>query len=99
MNKTLPLTLLAALAVALSAFSDANPPSAESDGRAVSKGVWWWRGQDADDPAAAARRFDFLAARDQIDEKRYATEMEATGIFVLKYGIGFLGKHVVLAKE
>ena len=42
---------------------------------------------------AAAR-----AARDQIDEKRYAEEMEAAGIRVLKYGIGFSGKHVALAK-
>lgn len=34
----------------------------------------------------------------QIDEKRYAAEMEAEGIAVLKYGIGFSGKHVALAK-
>ena len=37
-------------------------------------------------------------ARKQIDEKRYAAEMEATGIAVLKYGIGFSGKRVELAK-
>ena len=36
-------------------------------------------------------------ARKQIDEKRYAAEMEAVGIPVLKYGIGFHGKHVALA--
>ena len=33
----------------------------------------------------------------QIDEKRYAAEMEAEGIAVLKYGIGFSGKRVALA--
>ena len=33
----------------------------------------------------------------KIDEKRYAVEMESAGIPVLKYGIGFHGKHVVLA--
>ena len=43
--------------------------------------------------ASAAKR-----ARKQIDEKRYAAEMEAEVISVLKYGIGFSGKHVVLAK-
>ena len=37
-------------------------------------------------------------AREQIDERRYAAEMEADGIAVLKYGIGFTGKHVALAK-
>ena len=37
-------------------------------------------------------------ARRQIDKKRYAAEMEAAGIAVLKYGIGFHGKHVVLEK-
>ena len=42
---------------------------------------------------AAARK-----ARDQIDERRYAAEMEATGIPVLKYGVGFSGKRVALAK-
>ena len=36
-------------------------------------------------------------ARKQIDEKRYAAELEATGIAVLKYGIGFSGKRVELA--
>ena len=36
-------------------------------------------------------------ARDQIDEKRYASEMEAAGLTVLKYGVGFSGKHVALA--
>ncbi len=35
-------------------------------------------------------------ARKQIDEKRYAAEMEADGIPVLKYGIGFSGKRVSL---
>ena len=34
----------------------------------------------------------------QIDEKRYAAEMEAEGIAVLKYGIGFSGKRVDLAR-
>ena len=43
--------------------------------------------------AAAAKQ-----ARKQIDEKRYAAEMEAAGIAVLKYGIGFSGKRVELAK-
>ena len=37
-------------------------------------------------------------AREQIDEKRYAAEMEAEGVSVLKYGIGFSGKRVSLAK-
>ena len=36
-------------------------------------------------------------ARKQIDAKRYAAEMEAEGIAVLKYGIGFSGKRVALA--
>ena len=43
--------------------------------------------------AAAAQE-----ARRQIDEKRYAAEMEAAGIPVLKYGIGFLGKRVALVR-
>ena len=43
--------------------------------------------------AAAAKQ-----ARKQIDEKRYAAEMEVAGIAVLKYGIGFSGKRVELAK-
>ena len=53
---------------------------------------------------ASQKRIDTLLksaakeARRQIDEKRYAAEMEAEGIAVLKYGIGFHGKHVVLAK-
>ena len=42
--------------------------------------------------AAAAKQ-----ARMQIDEKRYAAEMEAEGVAVLKYGIGFSGKRVALA--
>ena len=41
--------------------------------------------------AAAAKE-----ARRQIDKKRYAAGMEADGISVLKYGIGFHGKHVQL---
>ena len=36
-------------------------------------------------------------ARKQIDAKRYAAEMEADGVPVLKYGIGFSGKRVSLA--
>ena len=53
---------------------------------------------------ASQKRIDTLLtaaakqARKQIDEKRYAAEMEATGIAVLKYGIGFSGKRVELAK-
>ena len=53
---------------------------------------------------ASQKRIDALLAsaakkaRKQIDEKCYATEMEAEGISVLKYGIGFSGKHVALAK-
>ena len=35
--------------------------------------------------------------RRKIDKRRYAAAMEADGIAVLKYGIGFHGKHVVLA--
>ncbi len=35
--------------------------------------------------------------RKKIDTRRYAAEMEADGIAVLKYGIGFSGKHVALA--
>ena len=52
---------------------------------------------------ASQKRIDALLAsaakqaRKQIDEKRYAAEMEAEGIAVLKYGIGFSGKHVALA--
>jgi len=34
----------------------------------------------------------------QIDEKRYAADLEAAGVAVLKYGIGFSGKRVELAK-
>ena len=44
--------------------------------------------------SAAAKK-----ARRQIDEKRYAAEMETAGIHVLKYGIGFRGKHVSLAAK
>ena len=44
-------------------------------------------------PAAAK------GARKQINNKRYAAEMEAAGIPVLKYGIGFHGKRVVLASS
>ena len=44
--------------------------------------------------AAAAKK-----ARKQIDDKRYAAEMEMSGIAILKYGIGFSGKHVALATE
>ena len=53
---------------------------------------------------ASQKRIDALLvaaakqARKQIDEKRYATEMETAGIAVLKYGIGFSGKRVELAK-
>ena len=52
---------------------------------------------------ASQKRIDALLvsaakkARKQIDEKRYAAEMEAAGIAVLKYGIGFSGKRVALA--
>jgi hypothetical protein len=42
---------------------------------------------------AAARE-----AHVQIEEKRYAVEMEAEGLRVLKYGVAFLGKRVALAK-
>ena len=38
------------------------------------------------------------AARRQIEDKRYAAEMEEAGIPVLKYGVGFLGKRVALAQ-
>ena len=53
---------------------------------------------------ASQKRIDTLLtaaakqARKQIDEKRYAAEMEAAGIAVLKYGIGFSGKRLELAK-
>ena len=53
---------------------------------------------------ASQKRIDTLftaaakQARKQIDEKRYAAEVEAAGIAVLKYGIGFSGKRVELAK-
>ena len=53
---------------------------------------------------ASQKRIDALLtatakqARKQIDEKRYAAEMEVAGIAVLKYGIGFSGKRVELAK-
>ena len=52
---------------------------------------------------ASQKRIDALLAaaakeaRKQIDEKRYAAEMEAEDIAVLKYGIGFSGKRVALA--
>ena len=36
-------------------------------------------------------------ARKQIDKKHYAAEMKTAGITVLKYGIGFHGKHVALS--
>ena len=39
-----------------------------------------------------------VAARRQIEDKRYAAEMEEAGIPVLKYGVGFLGKRVALAQ-
>ena len=54
---------------------------------------------------ASQKRIDALLAsaakqaRKQIDEKRYAAEMEASGVKVLKYGIGFSGKHVALASQ
>ena len=35
--------------------------------------------------------------RKKIDTRRYAAEMEVDSIAVLKYGIGFSGKHVALA--
>ena len=34
----------------------------------------------------------------KIDENRYAADLEEAGIAVLKYGIGFTGKRVELAK-
>ena len=52
---------------------------------------------------ASQKRIDALLAsaakqvRKQIDEKRYAAEMETAGLAVLKYGIGFSGKRVALA--
>ncbi len=51
-------------------------------------------------PETIAEALDAAAreARDQIDAKRYAAEMEASGIPVLKSGVGFLGKRVALAK-
>ena len=54
---------------------------------------------------ASQKRIDALLAsaakqaRKQIDDKRYAAEMEIAGIVVLKYGIGFSGKHVALASQ
>ena len=39
-----------------------------------------------------------MSIQQQIDEKRYSAEMDAAGIAVLKYGIGFSGKRVELAK-
>ena len=53
---------------------------------------------------ASQKRIDAILAaaakegRKQIDRKRYAAEMEADGMAVLKYGIGFHGKHIALAK-
>ena len=53
---------------------------------------------------ASQKRIDALLAsaakqaREQIKKKRYAAKMEADGIAVLKYGIGFSGKRVALAK-
>ena len=52
---------------------------------------------------ASQKRIDALLAsaakqaRKQIDEKRYAAEMETAGLAVLRYGIGFSGKRVALA--
>ena len=46
---------------------------------------------------AAALEAAAREARNQIDERRYAADMEAAGIRVLKYGVGFLGKRVALA--
>ena len=39
-----------------------------------------------------------MSIQQKIDEKRYAAELEVAGIAVLKYGIGFSGKRVELAK-
>ena len=44
--------------------------------------------------AAAAKK-----ARKQIDDMRYADAMEAAGVTVLKYGIGFRGKYVALTNS
>ena len=44
--------------------------------------------------AAAAKK-----ARKQIDDMRYADAMEAAGVTVLKYGIGFRGKYVALTRS
>ena len=44
--------------------------------------------------AAAAKK-----ARKQIDDMRYADAMEAAGVTVLKYGIGFRGKYVALTSS
>ena len=42
--------------------------------------------------ASAAKK-----ARKQIDERHYAAEMESEGVAVLKYGVGFSGKHVQIS--
>ena len=57
------------------AVSSGGPVSA-----ATSKGVWWWRGEDAAKPAVAAKRLDFLAKNGVgeiyfcVDLKKYARE-------------------------
>lgn len=53
MNRTI------ASAVAAAAFS----VSLAAEAAAPTKGVWWWRGEDAASPDAAAKRFDFLEKR------------------------------------
>ena len=51
--------LFAAVCLLISAF----PVFANNEAYRPAKAVWWWRGADASDPAAAARRFEFLALR------------------------------------
>jgi len=50
----------------------------------TSKGVWWWRGEDAENPSAAARRFDFLASQG-VDEIYFCVDLRGRGDAVRKF--------------
>ena len=55
----------------------------------VSKGVWWWRGEDATNPSVAAQRMDFLA-KHGVDEIYFCVDLrkyrEETRAFVKRAG-------------
>ena len=51
-----PGVVLSAFCVVLAVASSAGTASSQ-----MSKGVWWWRGEDAANPSAAVQRLDFAA--------------------------------------